>query len=55
MKTEQHDLETLDWQVTQEMRELDRYERMDPKEGKGREETDKEEGLRSVGRLLLGG
>jgi hypothetical protein len=25
--------------VTQEMRELDRYERMDPKEGKGWEET----------------
>jgi hypothetical protein len=30
--------------------------RMDPKEGKGWEETkDEEEGLRSVGRLLLGG
>jgi hypothetical protein len=52
---EQHDLEALDWQVAQEMRELDRYERVDPKEGEGREETDKEGGLRSVGRLLLGG
>ncbi len=55
VETEQHDLVTLDRQVMQEMKELDRYERMDP-EGKGWEETkDEEEGLRSVGRLLLGG
>ncbi len=38
------------------MRELDRYERMDQKEGKGWEETkDEVEALRSVERLLLGG
>ena len=42
--------------MTQEKRELDGYERMDPKEGKGWEETKgEEEGLRSVGRLVLGG
>jgi hypothetical protein len=42
--------------VAQDMRELGRYERIDPREEKGLEETkDEEEGLRSVGRLLLGG
>ncbi len=42
-------LDSRDWRE-------DRYERMDPKEGRGWEETkDEEEGLRSVERLLLGG
>lgn len=41
--------------MTQEIRGLDGYERMDPNEGKGQEEPkNEEESLRSVGRLLLG-
>ncbi len=55
VKMEQRDLATLDWQATQEMRELDGYETMDSMEGKDWGATmDEEEGVESAGKLVLG-